>query len=263
MSRRCLWVLLALLVICLACGRRQEKSADEVKVQTKDYSAKNDSMIYGLACPGCNDSVLVLLPDSGGDPIVYNILNARRNHKIFGRPAIGDKIAVLVDPEHPDELLTAVNLEQLMGTWVYMQMPQMRHVTDSARRDSILRTLTDEERERLDSIMRSYRVPVEYGYTLKRDFTVSVVGGPPRRTSLDAQTPMEYPPIMRYKEWHVYNGRLVFSYGGMKISNMEGANTELSHDTATLLILRRDTLALQFADKVQGFRLKPDSLQEE
>ena len=40
MSRRCLWVLLALLVICLACGRRQEKSADEVKVQTKDYSAK-------------------------------------------------------------------------------------------------------------------------------------------------------------------------------------------------------------------------------
>lgn len=260
MSRRCLWVLLPLWLACLACDRKQESSADVVKVQTKDYLAKNDSMLYGLACDGCNDSVIVLLPDSGGDPIFYDIMEARRNHKIFGRPAVGDKMAVLVDPGNPRRLITAINLEQLLGTWVYMQLPEMRRSRDSIRRDSIIRHLSEEERARYKAVIDSLRVPVEYGYTLKRDFTVSVVGGPPRRTSLDAQTPMEYPSIMHYKEWHVHNGRLVLSYGGVKIENMEGTNAELRNDTVDLVLLRRDTMALRFANKVQGFRLKPDSL---
>ena len=260
MSRKCLWVLLPLWLACLACGREQEAVSDLVKVQTKDYLAKGDSMLYGLACDGCNDSVIVLLPDSGGDPVTYSILNARRNHKVFGHPSVGDKMAVLVDPENPGELLTAVNLEQLLGTWVYKQLPEMRRTGDSLRRDSILRQLSPEDRARYDSILDSLRVPIDYGYTLKRDYSVSVVGGPPRRTSLDVQTPLEYPPIMRYKEWHVHNGRLVFSYGGMKIENMEGADSELRHDTAELVVLRRDTMALRFAGRVQGFRLRPDTV---
>ncbi len=252
-----------MLLAFLACDRKPGHGDEAVKVQTKDYSAKNDSMLYGLACDGCNDSVIVLLPDSGGDPVTYNIISAWRNGKIFGRPAIGDKMAVMVDPDHPDALLCAIDLEQLIGTWVYMQLPSVRQRGDSLRRDSILRTISAEDRLRFDSVLKSLMVPVEYGYTLKRDYSLSVVGGPPKKTSLDEQTPIVYPRMKYYKEWHVYNGKIIFSYGGMKIENMERANSELRHDTATLLLLRRDTLALQFADRVQGFRQKPDTLTEE
>ena len=264
MSRHSLWVLLPLLVACLACGRKTETADEKVKVLTKNYVAQGDSMLYGLACDGCNDSVIVLLPDSGGDPVTYDIVNARRNHMIFGWPAVGDKMAVMVDPEHPDELLTAVDIEQLIGTWVYMQLPEMNRGIDSLSRDSFMRQLSPEERLRIQTRLDSLSVPVEYGYSLKRDYSVTVVGGPPRKTSLDEHTPVAYPSIMRYKEWHVYNGKIIFSYGGMKINNVNtaNANTELRHDTATLVILRRDTLALRFADRVQGFKLKPDTLKE-
>ncbi|MBR0117959.1 MAG: hypothetical protein IJM04_11880 [Prevotella sp.] len=262
MSRRSLWMLIPLLVAFLSCGRKAETNFQEVKVQTRDYVAQGDSMLYGLACEGCNDSVIVLLPDSGGDPISFGILNARRNHKIFGRPSVGDKIAVMVNPESPGELLTAINLEQLIGTWVYMQMPEMHKGGEGLRRDSLLSLLTPEERSRIMAKIDSFMIPLEYGYTMKRDYTVSVVGGPPRKTSLDEHTPVIYPSIQRYKEWHVFNGRIIFSYGGVKVNNMNAGNTELRHDTVSLVLLRRDTMALQFADRVQGFKLKPDTLKE-
>lgn len=263
MNRHSVWVLVILFALCLSCGRKSEADNDMVKMQVRDYVAHGDSMVYGLACEGCNDSVIVLLPDSGGDPIVYDVLNARRNHKVFGRPSVGDKMAVMVNPENPSELLTAINIEQLIGTWVYMQLPEMNKGGDTHTLDSILKTLSDEERERILARIDSFMVPVEYGYTMKRDYTMSVVGGPPRRTSLDEHSPVIYPNIKRYKEWHVYNGRIVFSYGGMKINNMNAENAELQHDTASLVILRRDTMALLFADGVQGFRLKPDTLEKQ
>lgn len=37
---------------------------------------KGDKAIYGLACMGCSDTAVVLLPNGGGDPIRYNILDA-------------------------------------------------------------------------------------------------------------------------------------------------------------------------------------------
>lgn len=260
MNRYSIWMLILLLVASLSCGRKAETDTVEVKLQTRDYVAQGDSMLYGLACDGCNDSVIVLLPDSGGDPIAFGILEARRNHRIFGHPAVGDKMAVMVNPDKPDELLTAIDIEQLLGSWVYMQRPEMSG--DSHRRDSIFKLLTEEERARIMARIDSLMVPVEYGYTMKRDYSVSVVGGPPRRTSLDEQTPIVYPAIQRYKEWHVYNGKIVFSYGGVKINDMKSTNAELRHDTATLVVLRHDTMALQFADRIQGFRLKPDTLQD-
>jgi hypothetical protein len=34
----------------------------------------------------------------------------------------------------------------------------------------------------------------------------------------------------------------------------------LVNDTAEFVMLRRDTMALRFSDRIQGFKLKPDSL---
>lgn len=46
--------------------------------------AKGDKAIYGLACMGCTDSVVIMLPNQGGDPVKYNILEANRNRQVFG-----------------------------------------------------------------------------------------------------------------------------------------------------------------------------------
>ena len=58
---------------------------------TGDHGAINngikingDKTLYGLACDGCSDSAIVFLPNDGGDPLHFNIVNARKNNKVFG-----------------------------------------------------------------------------------------------------------------------------------------------------------------------------------
>jgi hypothetical protein len=62
---------------------------DEDAINT-EQNAKGDSTVYGLACDGTNDSVIVFLPNSGGDPITYDIVGAMQNHRVIGKPQIGD-----------------------------------------------------------------------------------------------------------------------------------------------------------------------------
>lgn len=248
-----------LLLASVACGRQQEKTEDASESMImQSYVAQGDSMMYGLACDGCSDSVLVLLPDSGGDPISYSIVRAMRERQIFGRPQIGDKMAVRVNPENPKELLVVIDLEQVKGTWYYVQSPQLREHLRSDSMTAILAELSDEERARLDSALQSMMVPREYVYTLKRDFTVMSSGGPPRANSLEGELPVVYPPLTRYMEWHVFNGKIIFTSGGYRMSGTNDS-VPLRNDTAEFVLLRRDTMALRFRDHVQGFRLKPDS----
>ena len=56
--------------------------------------AKGDKAIYGLACMGCTDSVVIILPNQGGDPVKYNILEANRNRQVFGNIEVGDWIFI-------------------------------------------------------------------------------------------------------------------------------------------------------------------------
>ena len=73
-----LFSLLVALALFVACGKGEDKQIqNEDVILPKSYISVGDSMIYGLACDGCSDSVLVLLPDSGGDPVYYNILEDR------------------------------------------------------------------------------------------------------------------------------------------------------------------------------------------
>ena len=77
--------------------------------------AKGDRAIYGLACLGCSDTALVLLPNGGGDPVRYNILDATRNHQVFGDIEVGDWVCVM-PCEEKDEKNRAdmvIDLDQL------------------------------------------------------------------------------------------------------------------------------------------------------
>lgn len=249
-------------MLFVACGKTDvAQEEDSVQVVTQSYVAIGDSMLYGLACDGCTDTTLVLLPDSGGDPITYNIVPARSEKKFFGRPQIGDKVAVMLNPENPTEVLLAVNLEQVKGTWYYEQLPVLRR---RAPADSIAMSqmeFTEEEKARFDSMISTLMIPREYAYTFKHDFTIKTEGGPPRTTSLDRNLPVVYPPMTRYMEWHIFNGKIILTYGGFHISGSKDS-IELKNDTAEILLLRRDTMALRFRDRIQGFRLRPDTLLE-
>ncbi len=262
MSKKSFYFILFLLVLFVACGKTDEaQDANIVEVVSQSYVAKGDSMFYGLACDGCTDTTLVLLPDSGGDPITYSIVRARSEKKFFGRPQIGDKMAVLVNPEDPSEVLLAINLEQLKGTWYYEQLPMLRR---RAHIDSVevqQMEFTEEEKARFDSMISTMMIPREYAYTFKRDFTMKTEGGPPRTSSLDRSLPVVYPPMTRYMEWHIFNGKIILTYGGFRVSGSSDS-IELKNDTAEFVLLRRDTMALRFRDRVQGFRQRPDTVAE-
>lgn len=257
-----LLILLPLLLVFFACaktGEQQEAKDDMVKI--KSFVSVGDSMLYGLACDGCNDSVLVFLPDSGGDPIHYNILQAKSEGRFFGRPRIGDKMAVLIDPENPKVVLLAVNMEQVKGTWYYEELPVVHMRTTASNADNMGKEELARMEQRRDSFIKTQMVPREYVYVLKRDYTMKTEGGPPASSSLDRRTLVEYPPIKPYMEWHLHNGKIVFSVCVKDSLNPD--SLILLNDTAEFVLLRRDSMALRFADRVQGFKLKPDSLLEQ
>ncbi len=259
-----LFVLLPMFLLFIACGKTEIMQEMKETTNIKSYVSKGDTMLYGLACDGCSDSVLVFLPDSGGDPINYSILEARLNHQVFGRPRIGDRMAVLVDTANPKALMLAINMEQVNGTWYYEEMPQPRHRTavPSSNTNEGEQQMREEDRQRRDSFIQTFMVPREYSYTFKRDQTVNTQGGPPRTSSLDRNSPVEYPPIKRYSEWHLCNGKIIFTYSTFPVPGNTDS-TLLVNDTAEFVMLRRDTMALRFNDHVQGFKLKPDSVKNQ
>lgn len=255
--------ILTILLAIFACGKdNQPVEQEQVEIQTLSYVAQDDSTVYGLVCSGCTDSILVFLPDKGGDPISLNIYYANKAHQVFGYPEVGDKIAVLLNPEDSTEVMVAIDIDKLRGTWVYQEMPLFKFQRNSEEIDSIRNTMSEEALQRMDSVLQTMRVPREYGYTFKRDFTMTSVGGPPRTTSLDSSTPVEYPPLKRYREWHIHNGKIVFTSGGMNMNdkNSNAQTNPLVNDTAEFIILLRDTMAIRFGDSIRGFRLKPDSI---
>lgn len=261
-TSRLLFILTILLAV-FACGKEhQQVEQEQVEIQTLSYVSQGDSTVYGLVCSGCTDSILVFLPDKGGDPITLNIFNANKAHQVFGYPEVGDKIALLLNPQDSTEVMVAIDIDQLRGTWVYNEMPIFKFQKNSEEIDSIRKTMSEEALQRMDSVLQTMRVPREYGYTFKRDFTMMSVGGPPRTSSLDSNTPVEYPPLKRYREWHIHNGKIIFTSGGIKTNenNSNNQSSKLVNDTAEFVILLRDTMAIRFGDTVRGFRFKPDSI---
>ncbi|MBR4388992.1 MAG: hypothetical protein IKT00_07425 [Prevotella sp.] len=261
MKRKSLIYTLALMALAIACGERpatEQDEADEISSlgAVKMYEAKGDSTIYGLACEGGGDSSLVFLPDKGGDPVSYSILSALKERRIFGMPSVGDKVALVLNPDNPKEVLFVINLEQLKGTWVYQVLPTVKQLGEG---DEI--KLSAQEQAAFDSLVQTLMIPVEYGFTLKRDFTAQSVGGPPRKRALDDESPVEYPRAKRYSEWHVHNGKLIFSYRSRpKDGKNDQRARELINDTAELILLEADTMVIKFADRLQGYSRKPDSL---
>lgn len=239
--------MLSAILLASACSTKQESmpaKAEAASEADAELRLEGDSTIYGLACDGCNDTILILLSRIEDDPDTFNILDASRSHHVFGRPKIGDKIAIVVNRDDSMVADIVINTEVLKGEWCYMVTPKLRE------RAGMNKEMVGKARNpEADSIIKAMLQPQEFGIEIKGEQIVSPIG-PSRNKIADENSPVIFPPFKRYRQWHLYNGQLILSetsrdtLGNVSITN---------NDTAAFVMLRRDTLVLRFSDKEQGY----------
>ena len=251
--KKTVFFIFASMLLMIACGSNQQPTVTDVADDAISLrkNLPGDSALYGLACDGCTDSVLVFLPYSGGDPDTFDIINAFLQHRIYGRPRIGDELAVTVNPEDRDEALSVVNMEMLKGEWCYQVLPQLRTL------ESMHKRMQRRMIERMpDSLRQLMMTPREYSLRLKRDYTASARGGMRRRTTTDDMSPVEYPSIKRYTDWHFFNGQLILKADTVPGFSQEGDLPDI--DTVQIRLLTADSLILEFSDHTQEYYRKQE-----
>ena len=234
--------LIAATLMLAACGEKQPAS-QPTKNETQQQDG--DSTLYGLACDGCTDTLLVLLRNADSDPDTFNILNASRRHKVFGQPRIGDQLAVVVNSQDSTVADIVIDLEELKGQWCYTVMPELRKragMTERAQMEALP-----------DSLLSELMKPVEYGFQIKSGHAMRPVGVQMHAPSTDEESPVVYPQLKRYRQWNIFNGRLVMHE--LALDSLGVPSITVS-DTADFKLLQRDTLVLRFRSGDRGYYRK-------
>ena len=228
-------------------GPRPPKPKQDLPI-SMSKPAKGDHAVYGLACMGCTDSVVVMLPNAGGDPVRYNILEATRKKQVFGDIEIGDWICVVPCPDNKRSAERVIDLDKLKATWTYNVKPHLRDVSHLSKRQQarILANMPD-------SIVETYMIPRQYGFTLKRMSEAQSVGYVMQASTVEDDSPVEYPKVPQYTEWHPYNGKLILVRGRRVMSGIV-FNAKTTRDTLNFLYMKGDSLALQDSKgNIQGY----------
>lgn len=249
-------LIIGLATLCLASCHRTPKAGKKTIANmpiSMSKPAKGDHAIYGLACMGCTDTAIVMLPNGGGDPVRYNILDAHRKHQVFGNIEIGDWICVIpcTDKDDKNRADLVIDLDKLKATWTYQVMPHLRDMTHLSKRQQarILANMPD-------SIVETYMVPREYGFTLKRMGEARSVGYVMQNSSVEDDSPVEYPTIPQYTEWHAYNGKLLLVKGRYEINGVV-FNEKATIDTLSFVYFNNDSLALRDSrGNIMGYHRK-------
>ncbi len=236
--------IIALLMIA-SCTSLNDTSKQHPTAYNEEARQPGDSTVYGLACDGCTDSILVFLPFTGGDPDTIDILNARINRHVFGRPDVGDEVAVILNDSNKSVAKLVINIERLKGQWCYMVQPHLRHIPGRPTNGGLPKDFPD-------SLKEKWFQPREYGVELLNEHLARPVGLQRGANNRD-NGPVEYPKLKRYRQWHIYNGHILLSEAIR--DTLEGEKI-LSTDTADIVLLRRDSLLLRFTDHEQGYYRK-------
>lgn len=220
-----------------------------------------DSTIYGLACDGCNDTILVLLRDVTQNPDTFEILDASRNQLVFGHPRIGDQMAIVL--ENADTTASSakpvarmvIDIDKILGSWCYMVTPKLRKRADidKAMEQEFLKKMPDTTLQRLLQ-------PREHGFMLKNDHQAQPIGMIRTGNTTDDRSPVEYPILKRYREWYLYNGHIILNETHR---DSLGEQQLLSSDTADFVLLRRDSLILRFSDGERSYYRKSEETNAE
>ena len=240
---------LSIAIACIAaCGQQTTKKSTTQQKIKADYQSIGDSTIYGLACEGCNDSVIVLLPNDGSDPVTYDVVDARRNKRILGDIQIGDWIGIVAnryDKRVADEV---VNLDQLKGIWCYVVMPKMRK--------SLQRRMM---RDMPDSVKRTYLIPREYGFWLRRQWGAQSVGYVSEQSALEQESPVVYPQLGYFTGWRIWNGKVIILSATPIFKNDNTIQTiDPRIDTCDIVYLGNDSLVLSSEGASRSYYRKKD-----
>lgn len=221
-----------------SCGSKSNNADVDFGIVEYHTNAPGDSTLYGLACDGCTDSVIVVLPYAGGNPDTFDIIDAARNKRIYGQPHIGNRIALTVNPQNSKAALQVIVVDDLEKQWCFKVMPEITGIVP-------------------DSIMQLLMVPREYSYMLKRDSLMRTIGNTLQTGTSDEQSPAEYPTIKHYNKWSIYNGRLIFAFDMQNAIATENDTLQRvmsnTADTAEIVKLTPDSLVLRIQGKLRQF----------
>ncbi len=240
------------LIACSESKLRKSKSGGRTNAELK---LSGDSTVYGLACEGSTDSVLLLLPNDGSDPVRYNIIDATHNKRIRGKIKTGDWVGLVLNNTDKNVADFVVNLDELKGIWCYIVMPKMRDVGNMSKKmqDRMMNEMSD-------SLKQTFLVPREYGFWLKRQWEASSVGYVREASTLADESPVVYPPLGYFVKWHIWNGYFVMVSGKPKYNaeNKVEGYTDVSYDTCSIDYLGNDSLVLSDRDGSRSYYRKKD-----
>ena len=249
-----------LITVTLAAGLFGACSSDKA---TKDLSniqleselkITGDKTIYGLACEGCNDSTILLLPNDGSDPVKYDIIDATRNHKIRGKIKTGDWICLITNKNDKRVADFVMDLDQLRGIWCYIVMPKMRDYNKMSKR---LQARMMENMS--DSLKETFLIPREYGFWLKRQWQAQSVGYVKESSTLAEESPVVYPQLGYYVAWGIWNGKIIIARGTPKFSDTGQVSvTNMVNDTCDVDYLDADSLVLSSDGQSRSYYRKSD-----
>ena len=191
---------------------------------------------------GTSDSILVFLelPYAGADPDTVDILGAMRNRQVFGRPEVGDNVAIVRCDSMPSVATIVIDTEKLTDEWCYDVLPSLRR--RMVHPDSLPQRLREMLLE-----------PRQYSLVLKDGGMAFATGSRPMPQ--DEQSPLVYPQAKNYGQWAIFNGRLVLS----EVRRDSTGTTVVGTDTASFVRLRRDTLVLRFRDGERTYHKKQEA----
>ena len=204
----------------------------------------SDSTLYGLVCDGSNDSILVLLPLTGEDTL--DILDASLQQRVFGSLRVGDRVAIMRDTASDSRAQSVIVTQDLLGQWCYKVRPTLR------RRPGMEHDMQTSS-QLSDSINELLQQELEYGMNIKIDSVVMPIGM--RNRTANEDSPVEYPPLKRYRQWYISNGQLLLTV--MTIDSLGNAMPAAT-DTASFVLLNADSLVLRFADGEHSYYRKTE-----
>ena len=230
-----------LITVTLAAGlfgacNSDKATTDNSTIQVEsELKITGDKTVYGLACEGCNDSTILLLPNDGSDPVKYDIIDATRNHKVRGKIKTGDWICLLTNKHDKHVADFVMDLDQLRGIWCYIVMPKMRDYT------------------------KMFLIPREYGFWLKRQWQAQSVGYVRESSTLAEESPVVYPQLGYYVAWGIWNGKIIIARGIPKFSdNGQVSVTNMVNDTCDVDYLDTDSLVLSSDGVSRSYYRKND-----
>jgi hypothetical protein len=196
-----------------------------------------------LVCEGTNDTLLVFLrtPYDGHDPDTLNVLQANKNHRVYGLPNVGDNVMVLPCIEDSTQVEVVIVVEDLIGRWGYEAHPTLRQRAGMST-DTISLP---------DTIKALLRVAREYSIDLKNDHTMLAFGV--GRSHMYDESPVEYPRMKRYSAWRIVDDCLLMS---VSATDSTGQRVVTGVDTAHFVMLTPDTLVLNINGTIQGYGKK-------